>query len=144
MTELQVQIKDVCRLADAVIKDPTSDIAITATNIGVCAAVAGFAAGGNIILAPMLGPVGWVIAAGTWIAKKLGKKEKERQEKERQRQEKERMLREVICKQQAVINKLNKELAKDREQNAQNRQEIENLKNILKMLTEIEEHLNAT
>lgn len=137
MTELQVQIKDVCRLADAVIKDPTSDIAITATNIGVCAAVAGFAAGGNIILAPMLGPVGWVIAAGTWIAKKLGKKEKERQEKER-------MLREVICKQQAVINKLNKELAKDREQNARNRQEIENLKNILKMLTEIEEHLNAT
>lgn len=136
MTDLQEQVKDVCRLADAVIKDPATGIAITAVNIGVCTAVAVFAAGGGLILAPLFGPWGWAIAAGTWIAKKLG-------EKEKQRQEKERMLREVIRKQQAVIKKLDQELAKSRQQNAQNRQEINNLKEILRMLEETEEHLNA-
>lgn len=136
MTDLQEQVKDVCRLADAVIKDPATGIEITAANIGVCAAVAGFAAGGGLILAPLFGPLGLVIAAGTWIANKLG-------EKEKQRQEKERMLREVIRKQQAVIKKLDQELAKSRQQNDQNRQEINNLKEILRMLEETKEHLNA-
>ena len=46
------------------------------------------------------------------------------------------MLREVIRKQQAVIEKLNKELAKSKEQNAKNHQEILNLKQILSMLEE--------
>jgi hypothetical protein len=145
MANLQEQVKDVCRLADAVIKNPATSIAISARNIGVCAAVAGFATGGGLIFAPMttgpmpgpmLGPWWLIIGAGTWLAKKL-------REKEKQRQEKERMLREVIRKQQAVIKKLEQELAKSREQNAKNQQEIENLKKILRMLEEIEEHLNA-
>lgn len=128
MADLQQQVKDVCRLADAVVKDPTTSIAKTAGTIGVCSAVATFAAGGGLFLATL-----WV--ARTWIAQKLAKKE--------QQQEKERMLREVIRKQQAVIDKLNKELAKSRQQNAKNRQEINNLKKILRMLEETEEHLNA-
>ena len=136
MEDLQEQVKDVCRLADAVIKDPTTSIAITAGNIGVCGAVATFAAGGGLFLSPLFDPLGMVIAAGIWIAKKLGAKEK-------QQQEKERMLREVIRKQQAVINKLNQELAKSRQQNAQNCQEINNLKEILRMLEETEGHLKA-
>lgn len=134
MTDLKEQVKDVCRLADAVIKDPKTDLAITAGNIGVCAAVAGFAAGGGLFLPPVFGPWGWVIAAGIWIAKKL---------REKECQEKDRMLREVISKQQAVIKKLEQELAKSRQQNAQNRQEINNLKVILRMLEETEKHINA-
>ncbi len=135
MEDLQEQVKDVCRFADAVIKDPTTSIVITAGNIGVCGAVAIFAAGGKLLLSPLFGHLWMVIAVGKWIAKKLGAKEKQ--------QEKERMLREVIRKQQAVINKLNQELAKSRQQNAQNRQEIKNLNEILRMLKETEGHLKA-
>lgn len=135
MADLQEQVKDVCRLADAVIKDPTTSIAITAGNIGVCGAVATFVAGGGLFLSPLFGPLGMVFV-GTWIAKKLGAKKK-------QQQEKERMLREVISRQQAVINKLNQELDKSSQQNTQNRQEINNLKEILRMLEETEGHLKA-
>ena len=138
MSDLQKQVKDVCRLADAVVQDPTTAIAVTAAKIGVCAAVAGFAAGGGLVLAPMLGfgPVGWGFVLGVWAIKKLVNTGKRRQEKER-------MLREVIRKQQLVINKLNEELAKSRGKNAENRQEIKNLKEALRMLEEAEEHLNA-
>lgn len=53
------------------------------------------------------------------------------------------MLREVIRKQQAVIEKLNKELANSKEQNAKNHQEILNLKHILSMLEETEVQISA-
>lgn len=138
MANLQEQVKDVCRLADAVVKNPSSSLSTTAMNIGVCGAVARFAAGGGIVFAPLIrvSPVGWIVAAAVWAAKKLKDKEKEQQEKER-------MLREVIRKQQAVIKKLEEELARSRQQNAQNRQEIENLKEMLRMLKETEAHLKA-
>ena len=119
MPNLQTEVKDICRLADAVVKNPSDSLSTIAKQIGVCSAVAGFAAG-----------------IAVWLVKKLRDKEKERQEKER-------MLREVIRKQQAVINKLNEELARSRQQNAQNRQEIENLKEMFRMLEETEEYLNA-
>lgn len=135
MANLQEQVKDICRLADAVIQNPITPITTTANSIGVCSTVAVFAAGGQLILSPLLmGPVGLVIAAGNWILKKL---------KEKQQQEKERMLREVIRKQQAVIEKLNKELAKSKEQNAKNHQEILNLKQILSMLEETVVQISA-
>lgn len=77
MANLQEQVKDICRLADAVIQNPITPITTTANSIGVCSTVAVFAAGGQLILSPLLmGPVGLVIAAGNWIFKKL--KEKER------------------------------------------------------------------
>ena len=137
MANLQEQVKDICRLADAVIHNPITPITTTANSIGVCSTVAVFAAGGQLILSPLLmGPVGLVIAAGNWIFKKL-------KEKEKQQQEKERMLREVIRKQQAVIEKLNKELAKSKEQNAKNHQEILNLKQILSMLEETVVQISA-
>ena len=137
MANLQEQVKDICRLADAVIQNPITPITSTANSIGVCSTVAVFAAGGQLILSPLLmGPVGLVIAAGNWIFKKL-------KEKEKQQQEKERMLREVIRKQQAVIEKLNKELAKSKEQNAKNHQEILNLKQMLSMLEVTEVKISA-
>lgn len=135
MADFQEQVKDICRLADAVIQNPITPITSTANSIGVCSTVAVFAAGGQLILSPLLmGPVGLVIAAGNWIFKKI---------KEKQQQEKERMLREVIRKQQAVIEKLNKELAKSKEQNAKNHQEILNLKQILSMLEETVVQISA-
>ena len=135
MANIQEQVKDVCRLADAVVKNPSTSLSTTAVNIGVCGAVASFAACGTMAFAPLIlmDPLPSFV---TWVVKKLRDKEKERQEKER-------MLREVIRKQQAVIKKLNEELARSRQQNAQNRQEIENLKEMLRMLEETEEHLNA-
>lgn len=135
MADFQEQVKDICRLADAVIQNPITPITTTANSIGVCSTVAVFAAGGQLILSPLLmGPVGLVIAAGNWIFKKI---------KEKQQQEKERMLREVIRKQQAVIEKLNKELAKSKEQNAKNHQEILNLKQMLSMLEVTEVKISA-
>lgn len=135
MSNLQEQVKDVCRLADAVVQNPSSPVPTTAINIGVCGAVAGFAASGTMPFAPIV-VMNPLIAVAVWAVKKM-------KDKERESQVKERMLREVICKQQAVIKKLESELAKSRQQNAQNRQEIENLKEILRMLKETEEYLNA-
>ena len=129
MSNLQTGVKDICRLADAVIKDPFTDIDTTAANIGVSATIANIAVAGLFRVAPEP----FIILH--YVKKLIKKKE--------QRQEKERMLREIIRKQQAVINKLNQELAKSREQNAKNRQEIENLKQILRMLEEAEKQLNA-
>ena len=137
MADFQEQVKEICRLADAVIQNPITPITTTANSIGVCSTVAVFAAGGQLILSPLLmGPVGLVIAAGNWIFKKI-------KENEKQQQEKQRMLREVIRKQQAVIDKLNRELAKSKEQNAKNHQEILNLKQILSMLEETVVQISA-
>ena len=130
MSNLQTAVEDICRLADAVIKEPFTDIATTVANIGLSANVAGFVAETRKLYCDYYGSIPY------WVVKKLI-------EKKEQRQEKERMLREIIRKQQAVINKLNQELAKSREQNAKNCQEIENLKQILRILEEAEKQLNA-
>lgn len=135
MASLQDQVNDVCRLADAVIDNPSTSVAVTAMNINVCAAIAGFAAGRGILFAPFLGPVGGLAAAVVYMVGKVVKNKKQ--------QEKERMLREVICKQQAVIRKLEQELAKSRQQHEKNRQEIETLKEMLRMLEKTEEHIRT-
>ena len=147
MADIQEQVNDICRLADAVVMNPSVSLSTTAVNIGVCDAVVLFASGGAMhfnvseVNNPLYAAGIWIAnkfkAAGKWIASKFKDKEKERQE------EKERMLREVIRKQQAVINRLNEELARSRQQNAENRQEIENLKEMLRMLEETVEFLNV-
>ena len=135
MPNLQTEVKDICRLADAVVKNPSDSLSTIAKKIGVCGAVAGFATCGTMAFAPLIimHPLAGI---AVWLVKKLRDKEKERQEKER-------MLREVIRKQQAVIKKLNEELVLSRQQNAENRQEIENLKEMLRMLEETVEFLNV-
>ena len=138
MSNLQKEINDICRLADAVVKNPFSDLAVTAGMLGVCPAVFSFVSGGRLALSvtDILIPNTPLIALAKWAYKKYKAKQLEQQEKER-------MLREVIKKQQAVIRKLDAELAQSRQQNEKNRQEIENLKKMLSMLEEAEEQLNA-
>lgn len=118
MASLQENVKDVCKLADAVLDDPTTSIQITAKHLG---------------LAFLIGGLPGVLIAW-WAKAKLEQLERE---------EKERMLREVIGKQQAVIDRLNQELAKSRQQNKKNHREIENLKEMLRMLEEAESQLKA-
>lgn len=77
MADFQEQVKDICRLADAVIQNPITPITTTAKTIGVCSSVAVFAAGGQLILSPLLmGPVGWTFAVGRWLLKKIKEKRK--------------------------------------------------------------------
>lgn len=135
MSSLQEQVNEICSLADAVVREPSKSIESTALQVGVSSSVMAFATSGIIAFFPFigLGPIGVFIFA----AKKILKKKKE------ERLEKERMLREVIRKQQVVINRLNQELEKCKRQNAQNREEIKNLKAVLDMLEKTEEHLKA-
>ena len=137
MSNLQDEINDICRLADAVVKNPFSDLATTADQLGVCSVVSSSASGGLLTLSTADAfAVSPLVGLAFWAYKKLKAKQQEQQEKER-------MLREIIKKQQAVIRKLDAELAQSRQQNEKNRQEIENLKKMLSMLEEAEEQLNA-
>lgn len=136
MEKLQDQVRDICKLADAVIKDPSPSVPTTAMNIGICGAVANFAAGGVMHFGEIFLKSIPIVNLVLWIYKK-------RKANEIERQEKERMLREVIRKQQAVIRKLKAEQERNHKNNAQNRQEIENLKKMLDMLEKTKNHLNA-
>lgn len=126
MASLQEQVSGVCTLADAVVKNPSISISVdTVAEFGLSA-----------FFESLLAPTPWPIGPIVWVYKIFKNKEKEYQEKER-------MLREVIRKQQAVINKLNEELARSRQQNANNCQEIENLKEMLEILEKTERKINA-
>ena len=127
MASLQDEVRDVCNLADSVLINPSKSIKEIASDLGL-----------NIGLGlglSLLGGLNPLILA-TWVAKKYLDSRKHEQEKER-------MLREVICRQQAVIRRLEQEQAKARRQNEENRQEIENLKKILRMLGKTADQLNA-
>lgn len=149
-------IKAVLRAADAVIKNPKSDFQtelskqnagknlapifastgamglVAATGAaglssGIASLLAGFGAAAGAAAAG--GPVGWalggvVVALGGYA---IYKKYKAAQ---RAKQEKERMYNETIRKQQAIINRLKSE-------NAKNAQEIKNLKETLAVLEEL-------
>lgn len=124
METLQEQVKGICKLADAIIKNPSQGIDKAAERLNLPKTVVAFAAGG--LLCPgSFGIAGLAVA----IWKKIT-------DKKREQEEKERMLREVIRKQDAVIHELEKE-------NAKNKQEIENLKRMLDMLKETEEIIKA-
>ena len=127
MASLQDEVRDVCNLADSVLINPSKSIKEIASDLGL-----------NIGLGlglSLLGGLNPLILA-TWVAKKYLDSRKHEQEKER-------MLREVIRRQQAVIRRLEQEQAKARRQNEENRQEIENLKKILRMLGKTADQLNA-
>lgn len=149
-------INAVLRAADAVIKNPKSDFQtelskqnagerlapifastgamglVAATGAaglssGIASLLAGFGAPAGAAAAG--GPVGWalggvVVALGGYA---IYKKYKAAQ---RAKQEKERMYNETIRKQQAIINRLKSE-------NAKNAQEIKNLKETLAVLEEL-------
>lgn len=124
MASLQDEVKRVCDLADGVLDDPSKSVKVIAMAIGL-----------NYLGGVLLAPISHVLMAA-WVAKKLLNPKKHEEEKER-------MLREVIRKQQAVIKRLEDEQARLRKQNADNRKEIEHLKEILKILERTEAQLRA-
>lgn len=112
-------MRDVCKLADAVLAEPTTPISITAKDLGLDLGLS------NLLGGPL------------YVLYKLWKKAYI------EREEKERMLREVIRKQQALIRRINKELEESRRLHIQNKQEIKNLKEMNKMLEECIKKLKA-
>ncbi len=114
MSSLQKQVEEICNLADYVIKNPKEPIMNIAKSNNMLFAI-------SVIYAP-LPPIALIAyKIYDWINKEKRKKE-----------EKERMLREVIAKQQAIIRELEKRLE-------DNRVEIENLKEMLRILKEMEQ-----
>jgi len=118
---LKTQIDDICRLADKVIKNPsvkgdTITGIVKGSNIPIS-----LIADDNDYLGNVLSNV--VSTAIITVSKLFGNNNDELQRE----REKRAMLEKVIAKQQAVINKL-------RNQNKLNRQEIENLKQMIAIL----------
>lgn len=147
MSSLQKQVEEICNLADYVIKNPKEPIVniaqsknmlpstINAVSSGISLSGAfskGFGLSAMKLVKPnpllfpitIVGTVGYKIY--DWIKQEKRKKE-----------EKERMLREIIAKQQAIIIELEKRLEG-------NRIEIENLKEMLRILKETEQGIRNT
>lgn len=120
MQSLQEQVKELCKLADQVVANPLNPPYETAKKLGVSA----------LILVHPYNPL-------LYMLEKLYGSSKRKQEKER-------MLREIIAKQQAVIRQLEVEVARMSQENAQNRNEVENLKRMLSILEQAQKQIEAT
>lgn len=131
MESLQEQVKQICSLADNIILNPELPPKQIAQRMKVSAGVLGAVNGTGLVAGPLTIPI---IGIFYYIWKKYSDFKKKQLEKER-------MLREVIAKQQAVIRKLEEELKKSAIQNENNRIEIENLKEMLRILKETEEQI---
>ena len=114
MADFREYVDGICTMTDKVIENPTKSPKEVAAILGL-GFIPGLLGGafGLGLLAPVSGPVSIAFLAWRYF-----------KNKEQKQQEKEHMLRQVIAKQQAVINKLNDELARSRQQNANNKQEI--------------------
>ncbi len=107
-------IDSILKAADKVLAFPSTTITEACNEFGVkISPTTGMIAGGLISGSPLFMAVIWTV----------GKIKKNQREKE----EKERMKNEIICKQQAIIQKLKK-------QNELNQREIQNLRDTLKLL----------
>lgn len=135
MQSLQEQIKEICQLADKTIENPTLTPIQTAQKLGLSPSIVGFIKGNGLVADLII--YGPVVGGLMHLWKKYTDSEKEKLEKER-------MLREIIAKQQAVIKKLEFELNKSQEINAHNRNDINNLKEMLHLLEKAKNHLNKT
>lgn len=133
MESLQEQVKQICSLADNIILNPELPPKQIAQRMKVSAGVLGAVNGIGLVAGPLTIPIP-IIGIFYYIWKKYSDFKKKQLEKER-------MLREVIAKQQAVIRKLEEELKKSAIQNENNRIEIENLKEMLRILKETEEQI---
>lgn len=157
-------IQAVIKAADNVIKNPQKDfiselkkqgksfdplvVALaTSGSMGLVAATGALTLSGSITGAlgsmgvaatavTVSGPVGWAIggAALSLLLLGGGTAYRKYQRAKRAQQEKERMRNEIICKQQAIINKL-------KEKNNLNKEEIKNLKKTLEILEDFVESL---
>lgn len=124
MASLQEEVRDVCKLADRVIANPSINPNEKFIELP---SVKPYVNGAAFIIGPLL--LGGVIA---WLIKKIRGQKKEIISL----QEKQRMLQEVIRKRQVLINKL-KEY---RRQHIQDQEKIKHLEDMIRIL---EDHQNA-
>lgn len=110
---------NILKAADCVIEDPSTPVRDVCAKLGVpISPRTGYIVGNALLLyLNPFGPMGLVVAG--FISKAARKR--------REAEEKERMKNEIIRKQQAIIAKL-------KEQNSKNQQEIKNLRDTLSML----------
>ncbi|WP_455516219.1 hypothetical protein [Porphyromonas sp.] len=125
MQSLQKQVQGLCQLATVVIGNPTQSPSDAAKKLGLSPeSITNAALSLFFIESSFFGPL---IGTSLYIWRKYTESQKRQQEKER-------MLREIIAKQQAVIRQLETEEMRQKQENAQNRVEVENLKNMLHIL----------
>lgn len=125
MQSLQKQVQGLCQLATVVIGNPTQSPSDAAKKLGLSPeTITNAALSLFFIESSVFGPL---IGTSLYIWRKYTGSQKRQQEKER-------MLREIIAKQQAVIRQLETEEMRLKQENAQNRVEVENLKNMLHIL----------
>lgn len=128
MQSLQYQVQELCQLADQVVANPLKSPIETAEQLHMSGTTIGVVYGTGIIAAPIAMPPILGVLFYAW---------RKYTESQKRKQEKERMLREIIAKQQAVIRKLEAEEAKMKQENAQNRAEVDNLKQMLHILEQV-------
>lgn len=134
MQSLQKQIQELCLLSSEVLKNPSQSPNYTAKKLGLSHGTIKVADSGIFIIKPLV--YGPIIGGALYLWRKYT-------DSQRRKEEKERMLREVIAKQQAVIRKLESEEAKMKQENAQNRAEVENLKQMLYILEQVANQVNT-
>ncbi len=102
--------------------------------IGVTPIIGGGLLGAGAIAGALGGPIVWAILGGGalvgWVTRKVLKNRKKKKEST----EKEQLLKRIIVKQQAIIERL-------KQQNQMNKEEIQNLKELLKILQETEKQV---
>lgn len=130
MQSLQEQVKELCKIAEQVVANPLKTPYETAKELGLSAPMLDVSNGVIFLTSPIMGTLLYAWRKYT--------------ESEKRKQEKERMLREIIAKQQAVIRQLDVEVARMNQENAQNRNEVENLKRMLSILEQAQEQIEAT
>lgn len=114
MQQIEEQIKEICLASDRIVANPKlSPEDVIKNNVKA--------------LKMTITNSSPVLMLGSFLWKQY----KDHQKKQ---EEKERMLRQIIAKQQAVINKLNEELKKAKEEQARNQVEIKNLREMLSIL----------
>ena len=122
MASLQEQTKEICELAEKVINNPKLSPKLAAKELCLSAAVVELVFGGVFLPSP-------IILFGTYLLNVFSNHKKKELEKKR-------MLKEIIRKQQATIRKLEQE-------NKNNQAEIDNLKEMLRILEEAESEIKA-
>lgn len=127
MQSLQDQVQELCQLADQVVANPLKSPVETAEQLHMSSTTIGVVCGTGIIANPIYIPILGVLFYA-W---------RKYTESQKRKQEKERMLQEIIAKQQAVIRTLEAEEEKMKQENAQNREEVTHLKQMLDILEKV-------
>lgn len=135
-TELSKQSSDGKRLANIFLTQGAAlyveETGASSLSSGITSLLAGLGAFGAIYAAS--GPIGWAVGGAVLVASSTAIFTKVKAAR-KAREEKERMKNEIIRKQQAIIGELKK-------QNANNAQEIKNLKETLTIMEKLLEGLN--